>query len=106
MVANGGELHELSQAKIALQVGDVRDDFTYLVARELTQECILGSDFLVKHDCIIDLSQQVLQVHIDGQPIISATSSSRKRRCYLDRGRATFVTDNFHRSRYCPTRAC
>ena len=68
-VANGGELHVLSQAKVALQVGDMRDDFTCLIARELTQECILGSDFLVKHHCIINLSQQILRLHIDGQSI-------------------------------------
>ena len=67
-VANGGELHVLGQAKVILQVGDMRDDFTCLIARELTQECILGSDFLLKHHCIIDLSQQTLRLHIDGQP--------------------------------------
>ena len=56
-VANEGELHVLGQAKIVLQVRDTRDDLTCLVAQELTEECILGSDFLVKHRCIINLSQ-------------------------------------------------
>ena len=52
IAANGGELHVLGQAKITIHVEGVEDYFTCLVARELRQECIIGADFLVKHQCI------------------------------------------------------
>ena len=52
MTASGDELHVLGRTRIALQVGGIKDDFTCLVARELTQECIIGADFLVAHQCI------------------------------------------------------
>ena len=62
VAANGEQLQVLGQAKLTMQVGGVKDDFTCLVASALTQECIIGADFLVKHHCIIDLQQKTLLV--------------------------------------------
>ena len=36
-----------------------------LVTKHLTQECILGVDFLIKHACVVDLRQHTFV--IDGK---------------------------------------
>ena len=78
MVANGGKLHVLGQTKIDLQVGGVRADFTCLVVRELTQECIIGAHFLEKHKCIIDLHQQLLRAGGQSIPFCNHDTESQE----------------------------
>ena len=50
----------LGQDKLQLQVGDLQVQFSVLVARELTQECLLGADFLKQHDCVINMRERTL----------------------------------------------
>ena len=59
--ANGGTLNILGRANITVEVAGLKSDFPFLVAEKLTQECILGADFLQQHKCIIDLSKQTLK---------------------------------------------
>ena len=54
VAANGGELDLLGQDELQLQVGDLQVQFPVLIARDLTQECLLGADFLKQHDCVIN----------------------------------------------------
>ena len=54
VVANGETLDLLGQTTVSLQVAGVKANYTCLVTSELTQECIIGADFLLENQCIID----------------------------------------------------
>ena len=60
VAANGGELDLLGQDELQLQVGDLQVQFPVLIAGNLTQECLLGADFLKQHDCVINMREQTL----------------------------------------------
>ena len=60
VAANGGELDLLGQDELQLQVGDLQVQFPVFIARELTQECLLGADFLKQHDCVINVRKRTL----------------------------------------------
>ena len=50
----------LGQDELQLQVGDLQVQFPVFIARDLTQECLLGADFLKQHDCVINMREQTL----------------------------------------------
>ena len=89
MVANGGELHVLDQTKVILQVGGVKDNFTCLVVREITQECTLELTSLrninASSICIIDLHQQILQAGKQSMPFCNhdANPQETKTICHV-----------------------
>ena len=60
VAANGEQLRLLGQTEVRLHVGGLQVFYNVLVAKGLTQECLLGADFLSKHGCIVDLRRQVL----------------------------------------------
>ena len=60
VAANGEELQLLGQSPVSLQVGGLCVSHTVLVARGVTQECLLGADFLSRHGCVVDLRDNVL----------------------------------------------
>ena len=60
VAANGVELDVLGKTSVLLEVGGLRAEFPVLIAKNLTQECILGADFLCHHKCVVDLQRQVL----------------------------------------------
>ena len=61
VAANGGALNILGCTNVTVEVAGIKTDFPVLVAEKLTQECILGADFLQQHKCVIDLNQQTLK---------------------------------------------
>ncbi len=65
VVANGEDLSVLGRATVSLQVAGVKVEYPCLVASQLTQECIIGADFLLKNRCIIDLNNRT--IHAGGQ---------------------------------------
>ena len=50
----------LGQDELQLQVGDLQVQFPVFIARDLTQECLLGADFLKQQDCVINMREQTL----------------------------------------------
>ena len=62
VAANGEELQLVGQSPVSLQVGGLRVSHTVLVARRVTQECLLGADFLSRHGCVVDLRDNVLRI--------------------------------------------
>ena len=60
VAANGEMLDLLGQDKLQLQVGDLHVQFPVFIARELTQECLLGADFLKQHNCVINMRERTL----------------------------------------------
>ncbi|KAL5477031.1 hypothetical protein EMCRGX_G023770 [Ephydatia muelleri] len=62
LAANGNEISLSGQGDVLVQVGDLSVRHNVLVADCLTQDCILGSDFLLLHGCVIDLHNHSLLV--------------------------------------------
>ena len=60
VVADGKPLEQLGQISVLIQVGGVCTQKNVLVVQELTQECLLGADFLKHHGCVIDLQRHHL----------------------------------------------
>ena len=57
VAANGEKLELVGQGEVSITIGGVTRRHMVLVTKHLTQECILGVDFLIKHACIVDLRQ-------------------------------------------------
>eukprot|EP00731_Ephydatia_muelleri_P018901 Em0011g941a len=54
VAANGNGLQLDGQVVLNIHVGGLHVDQLFLVARDLTQECLLGADFLCANGCAID----------------------------------------------------
>ena len=74
VAANGGELELLGKEELRLQVGELNVQFPVLIARELTQECILGADFLKKHKCVVNMGDGTLVA--GGKPVMCEPKES------------------------------
>ena len=70
VATNGEQLRLLGQTEVRLHVGGLQVFYNVLVAKGLTQECLLGADFLSQHGCIVDLRRQVLRA---GEQSVSFT---------------------------------
>ena len=57
VAANGEKLELVVQVEVSITIGGVTRRHMVLVMKHLTQECILGVDFLTKHACVVDLQQ-------------------------------------------------
>lgn len=59
VAANGQESDLLGQSDTVIQVGGCAKKHTVLITKGLVQECLLGTDFLQKHRCVVDLDKRV-----------------------------------------------
>ncbi len=55
VAANGEQLQVLGRTTAKLQIGELQSHFAILIAKGITQECLLEADFLMHHNCFIDL---------------------------------------------------
>ena len=62
MAVNGESLVVSGQADVSLQIGDHGGMHCVLVIRDMTQECLLVTDFLQRYHCVIDLAQRTLTI--------------------------------------------
>ena len=60
VTANGGEMTLLGLTDVELTVGTLVVNHPVLVASDLAQSCLLGTDFLKKYGCIINLQAGTL----------------------------------------------
>ena len=60
VTASGEKLELVGQCTMIIKIGGLSAAHTIMIARSLTQECLLGADFLSHHHCELDLQQQVL----------------------------------------------
>ena len=93
MVANGETLDLLAQTTVSLQVAGVKANYPCLVTSELSQECIIGANFLLENKCIIDLHNWALLA--GGQTtqfLVQGGSGSTL---------SQFVTSSFRKPLYC-----
>ena len=76
VTANGNPLSLLGKSQAMLTLGDVITNYPVLIAKDLTQECILGADFLECFKCVIDVSTHTLTVSGRSLPLEVSRSSS------------------------------
>ena len=62
VAANGEKLKLVGQCNFPVQVGGLSNDHPVLIVKSsgLTQECLLGADYLTEYGCVIDLKHQIL----------------------------------------------
>ena len=75
VAANGQQLNLLGQVELPLHIGSIHTNFPFLVASQLTQECLVGADFLSKFNCQLDLGAGVLVV---GTEALSMETDKRR----------------------------
>ena len=68
--ANGTPLDVVGQTTVILQLGDFKVDHQFIVANNLTVNCLLGADFLKMHSAILDCCSNTLSVGQDFKPVI------------------------------------
>ena len=59
---NGENLPICRQAEVSFQVGEYVGVHKVLVVKEMIQECLLGTDFLEKGHCVIDVKNKLLTI--------------------------------------------
>ena len=62
MAVNGESLPLCGQAEVNLQVGSYSGVHNVLVVRDMTQQCLLGTDFLEQCHCIINMGAKTLTI--------------------------------------------
>ena len=60
MAVNGESLPLCGQAEVTLQVGSYSGVHKVLVVRDMTQQCLLGTDFLEQCHCVINMGTRTL----------------------------------------------
>ena len=60
MAVNGESLPLCGQAEVTLQVGSYSGVHKVLVVRDMTQQCLLGTDFLEQGHCVINMGTRTL----------------------------------------------
>ena len=72
IAANGEPLSILGQAEVCLEIAGREFLHQVLIAGDITQECILGADFLTTHGFVIDLGNRLLRVGETSAPLFSS----------------------------------
>ena len=60
--ANGLPLETKGRTELPIKLGDLNVGHTFVVANNLSIDCILGADFLCKHGAVLDCSEKSLQL--------------------------------------------
>eukprot|EP00731_Ephydatia_muelleri_P017571 Em0010g669a len=64
MAVNGESLPLCGQAEVTLQVGSYSGVHKVLVVRDMTQQCLLGTDFLEQCHCVINMGTRTLTMAV------------------------------------------
>ena len=81
---NGENLPICGQAEVSFQVGEYVGVHKVLVVKEMIQECLLGTDFLEKGDCVIDVKNKLLTIAgctKPVRPILLLCKHNKRRPC-------------------------
>ena len=70
MVANGDSLSILGQTTSRIQVAGEEYTHDVLVADDVSQDCLLGADFLASHEFVIDLGSHMLHKGNSSMPLL------------------------------------
>ena len=69
MAVNGESLPLCGQVHVTLQVGDYVGAHNVLVVRDMTQQCLLGTDFLEQCHCVINMDNKTLTLAGHPRPV-------------------------------------
>ena len=69
MAVNGESLSLCGQTKVDLKVGRHVRNHTVLVVQGMTQECLLGTDFLEQYQCVIDVRGRTMVMEGEKIPL-------------------------------------
>ena len=92
VAANGEQLQICGKARLMFHIGDFNTYYTALIVKSLTQECLLGVDFLKRFGCMVDLKQSIL-VMADGKsvPLLFSTHSLNDDVCHVSINETTVI---------------
>ena len=62
VAADGVPLEVLGQVRVPVTLGAFKAEHTFTVVKNLTVDCILGADFLVDHEVVIDCGTKTLYI--------------------------------------------
>ena len=92
VAANGEQLELCGSGELVLRVGGIVSAYSVLVARNITQECLLGADFLQKHGCIINLQSFSLSAGGKDIPLVQNGCAI----CHVSCLSTTVIPGRFH----------
>ena len=69
VTANGKQLDICGEAALQIRIGESTSQQNVLIAKDVTQKCVLGTDFLPKENCIINLDENLVTVGLQKHPI-------------------------------------
>ena len=69
VTANGEPLKLLGKTKVVFSLAERELKHNILVTDSITQDCLLGSDFLTAHECVVDLKARKLVMGLLSTPI-------------------------------------
>ena len=78
MVANGESLSILGQTTSCIQVAGEEYTHDVLVADDVSQDCLLGADFLASHKFVIDLGSHMLCKGKSSTPLLQPHNPTRE----------------------------
>ena len=70
IAANGEKLQVTGKCELPFHIGNIDASHPVLITKEVPQECLLGAEFLNKHNCVIDLPNGSLYSHRNIPPLI------------------------------------
>ncbi len=95
VAANGEQLQVLGRTTAKLQIGELQSHFPILIAKGIIQECLLGADFLMHHNCFIDLRNRELVVGGKSVPLQTSAADHETPSCHV-RFSETMVIPAWH----------
>ena len=60
--ANGSPLDVIGQITLPVNIGNFQSDQVFIVMRTLTVACLLGADYLVAHEVVINYKQGIVEI--------------------------------------------
>ena len=61
-VANGEKIPIEGQCEKSIKIGNIDTKFPFLICKHITADCIIGIDFLKKHNCSIEFSNDEIKL--------------------------------------------
>ena len=74
IAANGAPLELVGQTTIPISIGKFNTSHLFIVALNVTVDCILGIDFLMQHGAVIDCKQKCVMMDGITLPFLGPTS--------------------------------
>ena len=66
--ANGSPLDVISQITLPVNIGNFQSNQVFIVMRILTVDCLLGADYLVAHEVVINYKQGIVEIKVHNIP--------------------------------------